>query len=214
MTKWLLIGGVLLLVSGISIWYWLSLRPSLGDAEFVLAPQVQIPIAKIPEQGNLELDNIHGATPPQIKRSWGEGGYVLAAVSLGRHVQYCFDSMQVKVLSGPKMADVGHSDPVYGYGSAYGSSCHSIGRRFRLPDGEEAYLQISGGTSEIPSDAEIIVVRSWPNTKDKLVAIEIDRDIRKVANWLVNVGILTILLSGFLFVWRRLNRRAPVDVLS
>jgi hypothetical protein len=213
MAKWVLfICGLLLLVSGVSVWYWLSLRPDSAEAEFALTPLVQIPVAEIARQGNLELDNIHGKTPSRIKRSWGQGDYVLAALSMSRHLQYCFDSLQVKVLYGPKLEDLGLSNPVCGYGSAYEPSCHSTGRKFRLADGEESYLQIAGGIDGLPSDAEIVLVRSWTYTKDKLVSIDIDRYIRKIANWLVNVGIVTSLLSGFLFAWSRCRSRAPVHV--
>jgi hypothetical protein len=214
MTKWFLfIIGLLLLVSGYCGGYWLSLLPDSLEAEFVLLPQVHIPISQIAEQRKIELNILRNDISPRIRRAWGDPDFVFAALSVDRQLQYCFDSVQVTVLSGPELTDVGRSAAVYGYGPAYDASCHSTGRRFRLPPGEPAYMQLAGATDGMPSDAEIVLIHTWPNTKDKLVGAAIDQDLRKYANGAMVAGIFAIVFSAILFMWPRRKSPASIDAL-
>ena len=209
----LLIFGLLLLVSGALGWFWLWFRPSPAEAEFVLQPLIQIPVEQIAGQKTTELNFITPgppAFPPSIRRAWGDPDLVIAAISEARRSQYCFDSVAVTVLAGPQLRDLGRSGAIYGYASAYNTSCNSIGREFRLRPDETASIQLAVTGSAIPSGAEIVVMPTWAYTKDNLAGLSIDEDLRRIAKWSMVAGMFTILFSGFLFVLSK--RKTPTTV--
>jgi hypothetical protein len=73
-------------------------------------------------------------------------------------------------------------------------------------------LQLAGAINDLPADGEIVLVNTWPDTKDHLVGIDLDRDIRKAANWSVVAGVLFILFSALLLALEKRKSRVPVDV--
>ena len=214
MTKWLLLTfGVLLVVSATWCWHLLLLHPDPQEAWFALQPRVRMPVSQIAGQKS-ELNFITDEAYSRIRSSWGDPDLVIAAVSVDHHLRYCFDSVAVTVLSGPQLKDLGLSGGIYGYSSAYDSSCHSIGRRFRLKSGETASMQLGITGSALPSDAEVVVMWTWADTKDKLVGVDIDQDLIQVAKWSIIAGLFVIAFSIFLFIRSKHKSPIPVDVHS
>ena len=198
MTKWfLLIFGLLLFVSGAWGWCWLSLRVHPADADRAFEPLARIPISQLRVQGNTELTITAPEGPiwQRIRRTWGDPEFVVAAISKAPELQYCFDTIAVSTLKGPNVRPVALSSTIYGYGSAYDLSCHSTGAEFRLRPGETAKLQLAVTGDTVPSAAEIVVMATWPLTKEKLLGVGIDADSHILVKGAFVIGVLAVLFS-------------------
>ena len=211
MTKWfLLIFGVLIVVSATWCWHLLLLRPDPQVAWFALLPRMQMSVSQIAGHKS-ELNFIKNDAYP---KSWGNPDLVIAAVSTDRHLQYCFDAVEVTVLGGPQLKNLGRSELIYGYGSAYDLSCQSVGRKFRLEPGETASMQLAVTDNTLPPDAAVVVMQTWADTKDKLVGVDIDQDLIKVAKWSIIAGLFVIAFSIFLFIRSEHKSATSGDVHS
>ena len=212
MTKWiLLIFGLLLLVSGTCAWDWLSLRPYPGDADLAFEPLARVPISQINGQKSLKLSFTapKSAAWERIRRSWGNPEFVIAAVTKAPELQYCFDAISVTRVDGPELNTLPLSDTIYGYGTFYRPSCQSGGRRLSLEPCQTAKVTLIISDNTVPSSAEIIVAPVWPFTKDKLVGVGLDEDLRIIAKLAFAFGCAACLLALICF---RAVRKPKVSV--
>jgi hypothetical protein len=73
--------------------------------------------------------------------------------------------------------------------------------KFNAAPGTKLTISVAkNGTEPVPP-GDLIIVASWWNTKDKLVGISLDEELRKVANFGIVSGSV-LLLAGWL-TWRR-----------
>jgi hypothetical protein len=68
-------------------------------------------------------------------------------------------------------------------------------RRFFLKPGQTAKVALTITDNTIPSRAEIVVVPVWPFTKDKLVGVGLDEDLRIIAKVAFVLGVVAILVA-------------------
>lgn len=103
--------------------------------------------------------------------------------------------------SGKKGEDQIDTEPASApYG--YPSDCPTSSRKFKAAPGSRLTVAVvKTGAGPLPQ-GELIVVGSWLNTKDKLVGIALDEDLRKVSKIAVISGSVLILLASWL-IWRR-----------
>jgi hypothetical protein len=89
-----------------------------------------------------------------------------------------------------------------GFG-AYGYSdlCSAGSLRFHAAVGDVLSLKVTSlGTAVLPV-GNLIVVRDWWNTKDKLVGEALDEEIESVITWLsIGAGFLIAFAAGFLLL--------------
>jgi hypothetical protein len=78
--------------------------------------------------------------------------------------------------------------------------------QFNAVPGDELTLKITRTAGAAPR-GYLIVVAAWPYTKDKLVGLDLDKDIASVLKWLSVVGSLLV-LSGAGILARNRARRA------
>jgi hypothetical protein len=85
---------------------------------------------------------------------------------------------------------------------AYSSDCPTSSRKFNAAVGSRLRVEVvKTGTGLLPP-GELIVVGSWSNTKDKLVGVSLDQELRSVPTIAMVGGSVLVLLAAFL-IWRR-----------
>jgi len=130
----------------------------------------------------------------RIRKAWGESEFVISAVEPTGSFALCLSDMPVRI----ELSDqTGGVIPLQPDGPPYGYStgCESSSLRFRAALGDEFTLKVTKtGIRSVPA-ADLIVVRNWLYTKDKLVGLDLDHDVESLVTWLSIVGLLLV-LSG------------------
>jgi len=201
MSRWVLISlgaaGLLLLVTGA-----LSLRDgglNSDDANVALTPLTKIPLDRIGTFGRSKL--LIPDTPQwkRIRREWGDPEFTIAAVSPEKLSAYCLRDLGVTLVvtqrENPVPLEISY--PPY----MYGSGCVDGSFKFRAASGSELNVSVRRSVNGPLPSGELIIVASWPYTKDKLVGISLEEETRPA---LIVTSVLGLILVGSaLLLYRR-----------
>lgn len=196
---WLSAVGGLLFLPGI---LWVAASGSLindDDASIALQPLTRIHLDGI-ATGPLSAAFIVPDTAQwtRIRKTWGQPEFVVSAVEPTGRFALCLPDMPVRI----ELRDqTGRVIPLQPYGGPYGysRSCESSSLRFHAAVGDEFTLKVTKtGVRTVPA-GDLIVIRDWFNTKDKLVGLYLDHDVKSLVMWLSIVGLLLVLSGAGVF---------------
>lgn len=175
---------------------------SQADASAALANLADVQLDRIAATDPLAISVVIPNTPQwaRIWRSWGEPDFLIAALSPVKSFCYCLAKLPVTIT----VADIAGQIPRQPAGPpyAYSADCPTSTLKFEAAPGTKLTVSVAkNGTQPLPP-GDLIIVGSWWNTKDKLVGIALDEELRKVANSAIVSGSV-LLLAGW-FIWRRL----------
>ena len=175
---------------------------SQADASAALANLADVQLDRIAAADPLAISLIIPDTPQwvRIRRKWGEPDFLIAALSPVKSFCYCLAKLPVTIT----VADIAGQIPRQPAGPsyAYSADCPTSTLKFEAAPGTKLTVSVAkNGTQPLPP-GDLIIVGSWWNTKDKLVGIALDEELRKVANSAIVSGSV-LLLAGW-FIWRRL----------
>ncbi len=209
MTKWILLTlGFLLLVPEALYFIQDPIRPD--DIRVPFRNLVEIPALEL-RQGqevSVSMTVPDDAVWKRIRRSWGEPDYEVALISSLNELQYCFEGINVTATEGNGQVSLQPGWGIYGFSDGNSYQCQSAGRRFRAAPGAVVNINLTA-TGQFGSGEMIVVRPIWYNTKDKLVGVYIDRDLRSIVRSVFAAGLVMILLAGLLVLRERYTRNRP-----
>jgi hypothetical protein len=199
----------LLLVSA-ALWISKSYPLHREDVSIAFARLAEVPLNQVEGQGSVDLtlSTPNNAAWTRIRDSWGDPGYIVAAVSPGsRRDMYCLQKLDlnIRVTIGAHEVSLGTAEyPPYGYSA----DCKPVGVQFRAPAGAMVRIQVAGQRGRFNCPADLIIEPYWTvGTKDHLVgaALEQQFHLRTVASFLALAGGATLVGALWLFVRRRMR---------
>jgi hypothetical protein len=194
--------GVLLLIPGASFVpsMFFGLKP--GDDVVALTPLFRIRLDQLgmePVVTKLVIPD----TPQwkRIRRIWGEPSYNISAVSSERRFTYCLPHLGLNV----KVSGRSSAIPFKGSGPPYGYStdCDRSSLAFRAVSGSELTVTISKFGDPQIHCGELLVVSDWFNTKDKLVGVSLDEELRPIVMASACLGSMLIVGAAVLLLRHR-----------
>lgn len=200
---WLAALGILFLLP--IIWRWISAPLKLGKEQVAFANFARASLRDVTPQRAVDLsvtipDN---ALWKKIIREWGDPGYLIAAVSPERKLMYCFDRIGLSIqaaIHGKRILLEPASEPLYGYST----ECEADGLKFRVRPGTTVNIHVSANGSRDTPPGDLIVTGYWTaKTKDHLVGLAIDRELRPLQNLSAIGGAAMLAFAAWLFVRRR-----------
>ena len=201
MAKWILltIGLLLLIPEG---WYLIRnpIRPNDTSAAFRNLAEVPAWELRQKHIVSVSVTMPDDAVWRRIRRSWGDPAYEIALVSSLNERQYCFDGISVSAVERGRQQRLEQAGWMYGFGSddSVPQQCQSAGQEFHAAPG--SVVDVTLKAAQV-GPGEMIVVRPvWDNTKDKLVGVGLDEDIRLILKWTLVVGLGVMVLSALMFV--------------
>jgi hypothetical protein len=189
--------GAILLISTMS-------GLNMEDEGTALAPLASVPLDSIRKQPPTAMKVVIPATAQwkRIRRKWGAPEFIISAVSSRRHLAFCLADLKI----GIEVFE--HGNPVHteisGAPYPYSTNCGGSSLRFKAAPGTELRIAISSIGDRPQPSGEIVVLGSWPDTKDKLVGDALDRELRPFADGASILGLILIALS--ILFWRRRGR--------
>jgi hypothetical protein len=223
MKRWFLfLPGVLLLACAAFLSFWLSGRMRLADAHVAFEPLASISISQLKALGSADLTVAvpDDAVWERIRRTWGDPEYAVASFSVQHEYRQCFDDIAAFASLGKEPLKLEPAGWIYGHSDADDPfSCKSSGVKFRASAGQKVQVHLTiTDNHQSSSDAEVVVQPTWLDTKDKLVGLDLNEDLRAVAKWGAVTGALLGLVAIIPFVRvRRLRMQrsaARVDASS
>lgn len=200
---WLAMLGLLLLMP--AVWSSVFHPLRLGEEQAAFESLGAVSLNTIEMQGscNLSVTAPNNSVWERIRRAWGDPGYIIAAVSSGGKHMYCFDRLGLHIqaaIGSEPIALEAATEPLYGYSA----ECGADGLKFRVPPGATVNVHI---TRQVPRDmppGSLVVTGYWTGeTKDRLVGLMLDEDLRKILNLLAVGGFALVLSAAWLFLRRR-----------
>jgi hypothetical protein len=193
--------GLLIFCPGVILLMSTMFGLNIEDERTALAPLASIPLDAIGKQPLKAMKVVIPDTAQwkRIRREWGTPKFIISAVSSGRLLAFCLADLKI----GIEVFE--HGNPVHaevsGAPYSYSANCGGSSLGFEAAPGTELRVVISPlGQRPWPS-GEIVVLGSWPDTKDKLVGGALDRELRPIA---VCASILGLILIGLsIAFWRR-----------
>jgi hypothetical protein len=202
---WLVAIGTLLLVPR-TLWVAGSRnRLSDDDARVALQPLNRIHLDSIDQEPisvTLIIPNTTQWT--KIRNVWGEPEFVISAVDAAGRFALCLPEMPVRI----ELIDrTGRVLPLQPDGGPYGYStrCASSSLRFHAAPGNELTLKLAGTRGSPAPAGDLIVVSDWFNTKDKLVGLDLDKDVESLVKWLSIPGLLLVVSGAGVFFVNRIR---------
>jgi hypothetical protein len=174
---------------------------SQADASAALANLADVQLDRIAATDPLAISVVIPSTPQwaRIRRSWGEPDFLIAAVSPVKSFCYCLAKLPVTITVADNADQIPR--PPAGPPYAYSADCPTSTLKFKAAPGTKLTVSVAkNGTQPLPP-GDLIIVGSWWNTKDKLVGIAVDEQLRDIANSGIVSGF--VLLLGSWFIWRR-----------
>jgi len=177
---------------------------NMEDEGTALAPLASVPLDSIGKQPLTEMSVVIPDTAQwkRIRRRWGEPEFIISAVSLGHSLAFCLADLKIEI----KVFE--HGNPVHteisGAPYPYSTNCERSSLRFKAAPGTELRVVISPQADQPEPSGQIVVLGSWPNTKDKLVGGALDRELRPFAEGASILGLILIPVS--ILFWRRRER--------
>jgi hypothetical protein len=193
--------GLLVLAAG-SFLAFIRMRDlSPADANVALANLTDVELDRIPSRDSLAISVVIPDTPQwaRIRRVWGTPDFLIAAVSPAKSL-YCLPTLPVTiaVIQGGDQIQTEPAGAPYGHSSV----CELSSFKFNAAPGTRLTVGVAkNGTEPLPP-GDLIVVGSWWNTKDKLVGVSLDQELRSVPTIAMVGGFVLVLLAASL-IWRR-----------
>ncbi len=177
---------------------------SPADASAALANLTDVELDRIVTTDPVAVSLVIPDTPQwaRIRQKWGEPDFLIAAISPARSFCYCLPRVPMTIT----VADNADQIPRQPAGPPYGYSddCPTSTLKFNAAPGTKLTISVAkNGTEPVPP-GDLIIVGSWWNTKDKLVGISVDEELRDVAKFWDCVRIRT--------PTRRVAHLAPVCI--
>ena len=202
MAKWILLTiGFLLLVPGLAWFFYNPVGPD--EASVVFKDLAAVPAADLRQK---RMVNVSVTAPDDrvwrhIRHKWGEPQYEIALASPLKEHQFCFDGISATASEAGRELNLEPGTWMYGFGmdELFARQCQSVGSIFRARPGSRVNVTLTAG-DQFASGESIVVRPVWYNTKDKLVGVDIDKDIRTIVTWPFLVGLGLCLLAGVLFL--------------
>jgi hypothetical protein len=199
------VAGLLLLIPGVlSVFHAVRLEP--GDDLVALTPLASIRLGQIgaePVVTKLVVPDTRQWR--RIRRAWGDPSFIISAVSSEKSFAYCLPDLGLSVeasLQGNKIS-LESSNPPYGYSSG----CERSSLAFRAVSGSDLIVTITK-SGDLPSPSgEVIIVSYWANTKDKLVGISLERELKPIVTATSSLGVVLIVVAAYIHLRRRSLRQ-------
>jgi len=215
MTKWILLAvGTLLLIP--AAWHLIfePMRPT--DSDVACRSLIYIPASQFRQHSAITFTftSPNDAAWKRIRHSWGDPSFAIVHASgnsLAGETQHCFDPFDVRVRQGRRDVPLEEAGGIYLFTSDYGGypdRCKSIGKIFRVAPGSTVQIGVEIRKEQLISDTELIIWPYWPDMKDKLVGLSLDRDL-PVERWAALVGLVLMLLVGLLLLREKYARNMP-----
>lgn len=177
-----------------------DLSPADGSA--ALANLARAELDRITSREPLTISLVIPDTPQwaRIRRTWGKPDFLIAAVSPARSFCYCLPKvpMTITVAGNADQIPRQPAGPPYGYSD----DCPTSTLKFNAAAGTKLTISVAKNGIEPVPPGDLIIVGSWWNTKDKLVGISLDEELRNAATFAIASGSVLILLAAWL-IWRR-----------
>ena len=196
--------GLLPLAAGSFLAFIRMLHLSPADANVALTDLADVELDRIAATNSLAISVVIPDTPQwlRIRRAWGAPDYLIAAVSPIKSLCYCLPNlaMTITVAHDGDQIPLQPAGPPYAHGT---EGCAMVGFKFNAVPGTKLTVSIAKNGTEPFPPGELIIVGSWGwwNTKDKLVGIMLDQELRNISTIAIVSGFVLILLAAFL--WRR-----------
>ena len=192
--------GLLVLAAGSFLTFTRVLDLSPADANVALANLADVKLDRVPATDSLVISLVIPDTPQwvRIRREWGEPDFVIAAVSPSNSC-YCLPKLPLTftVADSAKRIQLQPAFPPYGHPS----ECATSTFEFKAVPGTKLTVRVvKNGTEPLPP-GDLIIVRSWWNTKDKLVGIALDQDLQSTSTIAMVAGVGLVLAASL--TWRR-----------
>ncbi|MBV9083601.1 MAG: hypothetical protein JOZ62_13055 [Acidobacteriaceae bacterium] len=192
--------GALLLLPGI-VWIASSgARLNNVDARVAFEPLERIQLNRIDQRPiSVPLTIPNTSQWKQIRKVWGEPGFVISAVDATGEFVRCLPEMPLRI----ELIDAtGNTIPLQPDNGAYGYSCRcqSGSLRFNARPGSQLTLKVSATSRGTVLRGDLIVVSDWVNTKDKLAGLNLDKSIETVVTWLSIPGFLFVACGAGVFI--------------
>jgi hypothetical protein len=203
---WLSAIGGLLLLPGVAWVATTGMRINDDDASAALRPLTRIDFV-----GGDNRPLSTAFTVPdtarwtKTRKVWGAPELLIVAVEPGGRSVQCLPRMPLRV----ELADQkGRASLLLPHGGLYGYSDYCEAKsslQFDAVPGDELTLKITRAAGPAPR-GYLIVVAAWPYTKDKLVGLDLDKDIASALKWPSVVGSLLVLSGAGIFARNRVRR--------
>lgn len=196
--------GLLLFCPGVFLLVSTVFGLNTEDEGIALAPLASVPLGAIGKQPLTAMKVVIPDTAEwkRIRRKWGAPEFIISAVSSRRLLAFCLADLKI----GIEVFD--HGNPVHaevsGAPYAYSANCEGSSLRFKAAPITELQVAISSLGDRPQPSGEIVVLGSWPNTKDKLVGDALDRELRPIAAGASILGLIFMALA--ISFWRRRGR--------
>jgi hypothetical protein len=192
------LAGVLLCVIGALLvipQIWSATKTSLrpGDVKIAFTPLYRIRLEDLDSGATFSVAIPNNEAWRRIRRAWGDPGYVIAPVSPDLETMYCLDTLGIEVqatVDGQPLPTQMASSPPYGFST----SCSSpVGVKFNATPSSRVEIRIDKRKNDLASSGDLLVTSYWVDgTKDKLVGIALDQDLRVPFLLMSAVGILCL----------------------
>jgi hypothetical protein len=206
---WLGGAGALFLTPGL-LWITTSGSPLKDDdVRIALQPLVRVSLRRISDSNLQERITVPDTSQwTKIRKVWGEPEFVISAIdetgrnlicpSIPAHIELTDRSGSVIPLR--------RGGPPYGY-SAF---CAESSLRFNAAPGDTLNISITASAGRALPAGDLIVVRDWWNTKDKLVGVYLDDDISSLIRWTSLAGVLLLAADAVLILRSQVRKRRTV----
>jgi hypothetical protein len=193
-----------------------ALRPdpeTLNDCFGAFTKFVRIPLVQLQASGSIETKVVipNNQRWTRIRQYWGEPRYAIAVDSgpdrTGSGWVLPVDKLGVKVevLNEGKIVHLESTGPApYGYSTNFPHTC----LEFRADAEDKLTISLSIDQRRPPLSGEVIFTSVWPNTKDKLVSLLLQKDILALYKPALTVGFALVALAVLLLANHfRVSRR-------
>jgi hypothetical protein len=194
--------GLLLLIPGAFSVPSMVFGLKSGDDLVALTPLASVRLDQI-GTAPLIIKLVIPDTPQwrRIRRVWGEPAFIISAVSSEKEFAYCLPDlgMTVEVGGHGNKIPLEFSNPPYSYSTDWERSSLT----FQAAPGTELAAKITNAGDRMLPSGDLIIVSYWFNTKDKLVGISIDRELRPILTATSSLGFVLIVIAA----WSLLRHR-------
>jgi hypothetical protein len=186
-------------------------RVKPAEADIAFANLAEVQLDRLEAMRSLSVPVVIADTPDwvHIRHVWGEPDYIIAAISPSQRSIYCLSDLGLAIdmiHQGSRVQTESSAVP-HGY-SLYSRGCATVAVKFRASPGNKLTVSITKSKMRPLPPGELIIRPEWWNTKDKIVGISLDEDVRQLIPILFVLGSLLALPAAVL-LFRVHFRRKP-----